>query len=164
MVIDPLPPPHPAPRPPPRRPDPVALVWIGGIALAALAYVLGPDHVVASVLAAIDRAGWAVSELIGNLTAAAFEAMRAAAIGLLGVFVALSVLAIRRDRRGHAGLIVLTVVFILLVWGANGDTPAANTRWLLALALAALGAVAATNRLARAPGGWRVPRPGQGPR
>ena len=155
MPSDPRPPLH----HPPRRPDPVALVWIGGIALAALAYAVGPDHLVSSTLAAINRAGWAMSDLAHNVTAAAFDAMRAAAIGLLGVFIALSLLAIRRSGRGHAGMIVLTVVFVMLVWGAYGDNSASNTRWLLALALAAIGAVAATNRLMHAPGGWRVPGP-----
>lgn len=149
--------------PPPRRPDLIALVWIGGVALAAVAYSVGPDHLIASTIDAIDRAGWVVTDLVRNLTAQAFEAMRAAAIGLLGVFVALSLIGIQRSNHGRGGLIAVTIGFLMLVWGAEGDGPGAHTRWLLALALAGLGAVAATNRLVHppAPGGWRVERPGE---
>lgn len=155
MPSEPIPP----MRQPPRRPNPVALVWIGGIALAALAYAVGPDHVVATALAALDRAGWMLSDILHNVTAAAFNAMRAAAIGLIGVFVALKLLAIARGQRGIGGLVVISMAFLLLVWGATGDGSSSNTRWLLALALAAAGAVSATNHLMH-PGqrGWRLPR------
>lgn len=143
---------------PPRRTDPVALIWIGGVMLAAMAYAVGPEHVVASALAAIEEAGWALSDLVHNVTFAAVNVMRAAAIGLLGVFIALSLLAIQRTGRGHGGLVVLTVAFIMLVWGAWGDGPVSNTRWLMALVLAALGAVAVTSRLSHSgSGNWRMP-------
>lgn len=133
--------------PPPRRPDVVTLVWIGGVALAAFAYAVGPAHFLDTVLAAISHAGWYLNEMVRNLTATAFDAMRAATIGLYGVFAALSIIAIGRGGRGRLALVVVTVVFLLLVWGAWDDAPAINARWLGALVLTAAGALSATRRL-----------------
>lgn len=134
-------------QPPRRRLDTIALVWIGGILLAALAYGIGPEHFLTSVLLAFDQVGRYLDDLVHNLTATAFDVMRAAAIGLYGTFVALSVIAIGRGGRGRLGLVVVSVVFFMLVWDAWGDAPAVNTRWLAALALSAVAALAATRRL-----------------
>jgi hypothetical protein len=136
-------------RLPPRRPDPVTLVWIGGIALAALAYAVGPEHFVARVLAAVSHVGWVLEDIARGLTQTAMDAMRAAAIGCYGVFVALSFISIGRGGRGRLGLVVISVVFALLVWGAWGDAPAINTRWLAALLLSAIAALSATRRITR---------------
>jgi len=148
MPSDPfMPPPRGQGGPPPQRPDAVALVWIGGALLAALAYAVGPEHFLATVLAAVSHAGWYLEQWARNLTATAFDVLRAAAIGLYGTFAALSVIAISRGGRGRFALIVVTAVFLLLVWGAWGDAPAINTRWLAALVLTAAAALSATRRL-----------------
>ncbi len=141
------------PRYPPerRRPDAVALVWLAGAALAVAAYAVGPDRVVAIAFDAFHRASYYLDLLVHNLTAATLEALRATAIGLFAVFVGLSLLAIRRGTGGPGGLIVVAVIFLLLVWGAVGDNPAANLRWAVALLLAALSALGATSRLSRPP-------------
>ena len=145
-------------NPPPRKPDPIALVWIGGIALAVLAYAIGPDHVAQTLMDTLDWVLWSVSNFAHTLTASALQVMRAAAIGLLGVFVALSALSIVRTGRGQGALLVLTAAFLLLVWGASGQSYGANTRWLLALLVAAGGAVSVTNRLSHGvSGGWFIP-------
>ncbi len=142
----------------PRPLNPITLVWAGGVALAVIAYAIGPEHVAMAVLDAIERAAWAVSDIVHNLTNSALHVMRAAAIGLIGVFVGLSILSIARTGRGHAALVVIGLTFLMLVWGATGDGPGANTRWMLALFVAAAGAVATTNRLTHGePGGWRIP-------
>jgi hypothetical protein len=134
-------------RPPPRRPDPVTLVWIGGIVLAALAYAMGPAHFLGTVLTAISHVGWYVNELVRDLTATAFDVVRAAAIGLYGVFAALSIIAIGRGGRGRVALVVVTAVFLLLVWGAWDDAPGINARWTGALLLTAASALSVTRRL-----------------
>lgn len=145
---------------PPPKPSPIALVWIGGAVLAVLAYAIGPDHVATSIMDFIDWAVWSVSNFVHTLTASALQVMRAVAIGLLGVFVALSLMSIVRTGRGHGALLVLTAVFLVLVWGASGQSYGANTRWLLALVLAAGGAVSMTNRLTHGQsGGWWVSGP-----
>jgi len=137
----------PARGPPPRRPDTVALVWLGGILLAAFAYAVGPAHFLDTVLTAVSHAGWYLDQLVHNLTATAFDVMRAAAIGLYFVFAALSVIAIGRYGRGRFALVAVTVAFLLLVWGAWDDAPALNVRWLAALLLTGASALSVTRRL-----------------
>lgn len=143
--------PDPSFRPSPPRLDPVALAWIAGLALAVAAYVIGPERLVSRVLDASQQAIWYIDELVHSLTTATFKVLRALAIGLYGTFVGLTLLAIRRRADGAGGLIVVSIIFLLLVWGAEGDHPGANARWALALLVAALAALNATNRLARRP-------------
>jgi hypothetical protein len=131
------------------RPDAVTLAWVGGIALAVIAYAVGPEHVVAVALETFRNASWYADALLHGLTAATVSAMRAVAIGLFGTFVLLSLLALRRGGRAIGSLIVVTVLFGLLVWGAEGIGAGANLRWMLALILAGLAALNATRRL-----GW----------
>jgi hypothetical protein len=125
------------------------LAWIAGLALAALAYAVGPDRLIAGALDGFQRASWYFDRLAHSLTAAMREGLRAITIGLYGTFVALSLVGMRRRAHGPGGLIVVTIVFLLLVWGAGGDRPAANARWATALVVAALAALNATRRLAR---------------
>jgi hypothetical protein len=139
----------PRPRPDPRRPDPVALVWVVGVALALIAYAVGPDRLVASVIDGFQRASWYFDQLFHNLTAAMREGLRAAAIGFYGAFVGLTLIALRRRAPGLGSLVVVSVIFLLLVWGAANDSMAANARWLAALLLAAGAAFGATRRLGR---------------
>ena len=134
-------------RPAPRRPDPVALIWIAGLTLAVLAYAIGPDRLVAHVLDTLQQASWYLDQLVHNFTLATLEGLRAVAIGLYGTYVGLSLLAIRRQTHGPGGLIVVSVIFLLLVWGAEGTHPSANARWAAALVVAALAALSATRRL-----------------
>jgi hypothetical protein len=136
-------------RSPTRRPDPVTLAWIGGIVLAVLAYAVGPEHVVSVALDAVQRASWYADELVHRLSSATIAAMRAVAIGLYGTFVILSLMALRRGAPAIGSLVVITLLFLLLVWGAEGSGAGANLRWLIALALAALAALNATRRLGR---------------
>lgn len=135
----------------PRRPDPVTLIWVVGAAIAILAYAIGPDRVVAGAFSAFNAASWYLDRIVHNLTAATLQGLRAVAIGLFIVFVGLSLLAIRRQAHGPTGLIVVTIVFLLLIWGAEGNHPSANARWTAALVIAALAALGATRRLARPP-------------
>lgn len=143
-------PPNP-PRPPMLRrggpTDIVAAVWIGGAALALLAYAVGPDRFVDEVQSGLGRAWLTLEDAVRSLTLAAFDALRATAIGLFGVFVALALLTIRRGGRAKAALIVVSVLFAGLVWGASAETPASTTRWLLALLLGAAGALTMTRRV-----------------
>jgi hypothetical protein len=132
---------------PTQRLDPVTLVWVGGIVLAVLAYVVGPSHVVTVVLQALEQAAAFVRDLAHQLTSATIAVLRAAAIGLFGTFVGLTLLGLRRGGGGIGGLIVVSLLFLLLVWGADGEGSGSNLRWVAALVIAGLSALSATQRL-----------------
>ena len=63
------------------------------------------------------------------------------AIALYVVFVVLAVLASQRGHRGIGALLVVTVVFLALVWRPYDDFPAPIGRWIAALVLVIVGAV-----------------------
>ncbi|HET9018069.1 MAG TPA: hypothetical protein VFN46_00685 [Acetobacteraceae bacterium] len=144
--------PDPRFRPAPRRPDTVALVWIAGLALAVIAYAIGPDRVVSGALDVFQNAGAWVDALVHNFTLATLQGLRAVALGLFGTYVGLSLLGIRRRAQGAGGLIVVAILFLLLVWGAEGANPTSNARWAAALIVAAVAALGATRRLTLPPG------------
>jgi hypothetical protein len=126
----------------------VALVWIGGLALMAAVYAIGPQQFLASCEAALVAAARFLDALAATLMWRAFEVMRAAAIALYAVFVVLSVLAMRRGMRAGGMLLGVTVVFLLLV---RTDWYDPGTKWLAAALLTAVGAGVATKRLLHIP-------------
>jgi hypothetical protein len=134
----------------------IVAIWIAGIVLTVLVYATGPDRFVLATYDLFIRAWWGLQHALLNLSVAAFDLVRAAAVGLWGVFAALSVLSISRGGRGRAALVALSVVFFGLIWG-SGDGFGAHTRWLAALALAAMGALSMTRRLTGPP--TPVPQP-----
>jgi len=127
----------------------IVLIWVAGIVLALIVYVAGPDRFVFVALDFIQRSWWNVQEALLNISLAAFDLVRALAIGLYFVFVALAVLTIHRGGRGRGALVALSLVFLLLVWNSAGDGFAAHSRWMTALLLNALGALSMTRRLTR---------------
>jgi hypothetical protein len=138
-------------------PRSIAVIWIAGIVLAVLVYAVGPEQFVFASFDLFERAWSGVQDLLRNLSIAAFDLVRALAIGLYFVFVALAVLAIRRGGRGWAALIVVSLVFLGLVWHDPGRGFGSRTRWGAALVLAGVGALGMTRRLSHPEpaGGWR---------
>ncbi len=130
------------------RRDPVVLAWVFGLALAALAFVLGPQYFLYRVLDYLHVAFWRLGEFIGDLSLVATDMVRALAIGLYGTFVLLSVLVIRRGGPAKAALFWVSVLFFLLIGRVEMMTES-NARWVIALALAGFGAMVMTNRLRR---------------
>jgi len=74
--------------------------------------------------------------------------MRAAAIALYAVFVALSLLGIRRGLRVGGMLVGVSIVFLLLV---RTDWYDPATKWLAAALVAAVAAAVITRRLLHVP-------------
>lgn len=143
----------------------ITFIWAIGIVLALLVYVTGPDRFVVAAFDLIERTWWGLQDALRNISIAAFDLVRAAAIGLYFVFVALSVLAIRQGGRGRATLIAVSLVFLGLVWQSAGDSFGAHTRWMAALLLTTVGALTMTRRLTQPESSpWRPgsmpPRPG----
>ena len=143
----------------------ITFIWAIGIVLALFVYVTGPDRFVFAAFDLIERTWWGLQDALRNISIAAFDLVRAAAIGLYFVFVALSVLAIRQGGRGRATLIAVSLVFLGLVWQSAGDSFGAHTRWMAALLLNTVGALTMTRRLTQPESSpWRPgsmpPRPG----
>ena len=133
----------------------IGLIWLGGIVLMAVLYLIGPQDFIRACEALLSRLWWYLGDLIEALTERAFDAVRAAAIALYVVFVVLAVLARRRGLRTGGALFIVSVLFVLLVethWYESG------TKWFSALVLAGVGAAVMTARLLRPPPLPRDPR------
>lgn len=144
----------------------ITAIWAAGIVLALFVYLTGPDRFVYAAFDFLQRTWWALQDTLRNISIAAFDLVRALAIGLYFVFVALAVLAIRRDGRGVAALVAVTLVFLLLVWNWSGNGFGAHTRWMAALLISTVGALTMTRRLTQPPASpWRpgAMPPQQGP-
>ena len=86
------------PRAPPVRRDTLAVIWIGGLLLAGLIYLVGPDQ----FLDLSDPAGsldFGFRRLILSLGTQLFGVIRALAIALYRAFVVLALLSSARGRR-----------------------------------------------------------------
>ncbi len=123
-------------------------IWAGGAVLMILIYLFGPQHFLTVVEQAIgDSLRW-VGDLIDTMVQRAFELVRAAAIALYAVFVVLAVLSMARHVRAGGMLFVVSLVFLILV---RTDWYEPGTKWLAALVMTAIAAVAQTQRLLQVP-------------
>lgn len=143
----------------------ITAIWVGGVLLTVIVYLTGPDRFVDSAFDIIQRGWWDLQDALRNISIAAFDLVRAAAIGLYFVFVALAVLAIRNNGRGAGTLIAVSLLFLGLVWHSSGESFGAHSRWMGALLLNTLAALAMTRRVTQPePTAWRPgaipPRPG----
>lgn len=127
------------------------MIWIGGLVLAVALYLVGPDNFIAATLALMNGLDTLFRSLVYNLGAQVFGVVRAAAIAIYVVFVILAVLSVQRGRRGVWALILVTGVFLFLVWHGEGEPPAPPGRWIIALAVAVVGALTMTQRLLAQP-------------
>jgi hypothetical protein len=124
------------------RKNAVLLIWAAGLALAAVLYEVRPDHAARAVAVVVEglprRAAEALDLRSGPL-------LRAAALALFAVFLALGALAWRRGRRS-AWLLILVVAGVLaLLHRPAGD--GSELRWTAATLLAGGGAALLTRRL-----------------
>lgn len=126
----------------------IGLIWIGGGALMAALYLIGPQDFIQACEAFLSRMWWFVGDLVEALSARALDAVRAAAIALYAVFVVLALLAHGRGLRSGGALFVVSVLFLLLV-GTHWYEP--GTRWFSAAVLAGVGAAVMTGRLLHTP-------------
>jgi hypothetical protein len=126
------------------RRDPVLVAWLAGLALAAVVFLVGPDHFLFRLNDTLHLIVWRVAEALEQLSATALDAVRALAIGLYVTFMALAFAVLRRGGRARAAVVVVTLLYIVLVGDA---TPGDQTRWLAALALSGVGAAVMTGRL-----------------
>ena len=145
------------PRQDPVRRETLIGIWIGGLVLAALIYLVGPDQFLDTVLNAFDAIDYVFRHLVFNLGVQLYTLIRALTIALYIVFVVLALMAVSRGRPGIWALIVVTVLCMLLVWRPYSDFPVAPGRWIVAFAIVLLGAVMMTQRLMTPPRQERWP-------
>ena len=126
----------------------IALVWVGGAALMAAVYAIGPQHFLAACEALVIGAVRWLDEVAATLMWRAFEVMRAAAIALYVVFLVLSLLGIRRGLQTGGMLVGVSLVFLLLV---RTDWYDPASKWLAAALVAVVAAAVTTRRLLHAP-------------
>jgi hypothetical protein len=123
----------------------IGIVWGLGLVVAVLVYAIGPDRFLETVFIDADRLANALQDELRSLGARAYDLVRAAAIACFAVFFGLSGVAAGRGLPARWLLVGVTLLFLMLVWH---EGPEATGHWLLALALAAAGAMSMTRRLA----------------
>ena len=128
----------------------MTIVWVIGAVVTVLVYLAGPEHFFYWLFAMIEDASFALRQAIANLSASAFNLLRAAAVGLFVVFVALSLMVIHAGGRGRGALLVIGGLFLLLV-AKDRYYDVGNARWVAALILAGIGAGIMTRRLRGGP-------------
>ena len=129
------------------RRESILMIWIGGFVLAVLLYLIGPDRFFDVCLAVIDGIDVAFHNLVLALGAQTYGVIRAFAIAIYVVFAVLAYLASQRGHRGIGALVVVTAVFLMLVWRPYALNSAPISHWIAALVLVVVGAVVMTQRL-----------------
>jgi hypothetical protein len=129
------------------RRDQILMIWIGGVVLAVALYLIGPDRFFDTFFDAIDSIDVAFRNLLAELGVKTYGIVRALAIAIYVVFAVLAYLASQRGRHGFWALLVVSFVFMMLVWRPFGVYPAPLSRWMAALVLVVVAAVIMTQRL-----------------
>jgi hypothetical protein len=129
------------------RRETILMIWIGGLVLAVALYLIGPDRFFDAVLNLGDTIDAAFRNLVAMLGAQTYSVVRALAIALYVVFAVLALLASQRGHRGLGALLVVSAVYVILVWRPYDTFPAPISRWIAALVLVVVGAVVMTQRL-----------------
>jgi hypothetical protein len=126
-------------------------IWIGGFVLAAALYAVGPDRFLDVCIALYDSIEAGFRHISLMLGAQVYGVVRALAIALYVVFAVLAFLAGQRGHRALGALLIVTVMFLILVWRPYADFPAPLGRWVVALVLVLVAAVMMTQRLTGVP-------------
>lgn len=141
------------------RRDPVVLVWVGGLALAAVLYLVGTDRFWFQILNTLHLAGYWVGEILAELSVLTVELVQALALGVFATFVALCWMVARRGAAVRG--VGLLVALLFLVLAGSGDEGAGSARWAGALLVAGLGAAVMTRRLRAIGAMTTVSQPGR---
>lgn len=133
------------------RREHILLIWIGGLVLAVLLYLIGPDRFFAVVWTVTDIVDVVIRDWVAELGTQSYAVVRALAIAIYCVFAVLAVLSARRGHRGLWALTVVTAACLFLVWRPFDFYPVPFGRWLTTLILVGVGAGVMTRRLTAPP-------------
>ena len=127
----------------------IATIWLGGIVLALVIYVVGPDRFVWSLHDFLEDFRFSATALFAHLGMMSFDMLRALAIALFVVFIGLSIVAIQRGVARKMLVLVVVGGFLVLTAQPGFDDYGAysNRGWVAAFCLAAIGAAMMTRRL-----------------
>lgn len=127
----------------------IAAIWVGGIALAALIYLIGPVHFMDELHRVTAGIADGMALLMARLARLSFDLLQALAIGLFVVFIGLLAIAIQRGVAGRLLPVVVIGGFLLLVGrpGFDGFGYAGRQGWVGAFLLSLVGAALMTKRL-----------------
>jgi hypothetical protein len=125
--------------------NPVALIWILGLVVAVVAYQIGPTHFLATLFDTLSQALAQLERWTWELSRTAADFVRAGAVGLYVVFVALCIVVLRQGGKAWGALVLISGMFYLLVWSSDYDV--SNHRWFLGFAVALVGALVMTGRI-----------------
>jgi len=123
--------------------NPIAAVWLVGAAAALGIYLLGSDWLLLTLTGLAEALSVLLDDLVRQLSMLTAGLLRALAVGLFVTFIGLCLLAVRAGHRGRLALVVVSAGFFWLV----GSGYVSRADWVLALVLAACGAVVMTMRL-----------------
>ena len=135
------------------------MIWIGGFALAMALYLVGPDRFLDACWDFFESIDAAFRQIADALGARAYGVVRAFAIAIYVVFVVLCLLAAQLNHRGFWPLVIVSAVFWALTWHPFGLYPAPLSRWMVALVLVVIAALAMTRRLSGPPAARRSSLP-----
>jgi hypothetical protein len=136
------------------RKNMVGMIWVAGLILAAIVYLIGPDRILYAGIAAIDNARATMDRAFSALAINTFEVMRALALGLAPAFLVLCALASRRGIPYLRLLVVVAVLFLVLLYlPAHEGWYVSSKRWTVAFIAVAVGCAVMSRRLTFFDGG-----------
>ena len=129
------------------RRESILIIWVSGFVLAVALYLIGPDRFFAACLELVDGIDASIRNIVATLGAQTYGAVRALALAIYVVFTVLAFLASHRGHRGIGAWIVVSGLFLILIWRPYDTYPAPISRWIVALGLVVAAAVIMTQRL-----------------
>ncbi len=126
---------------------PVAIVWIVGLLLALLLYLRQPEYILDSITVALSDVEQRFDGFIISLSHQSILIIRALAIALFVVFVALAVIAAQRGLPARRMLLVVAFLYIVLLWHPFSGLILARD-WVFAFLISAVASLVMTRRIA----------------
>ncbi len=126
----------------------VVIVWVAGLLLALAAYSVGPDAFVEAAFGFFANLSATLRQALSDMGMRFYDVLRALALGLFAIFFVLSLVATQRGLPGRGAMVIVSLLFLVLVWRQG---PEATGHWLLAFLLAATAAANVTRRLMYTP-------------
>ncbi|HEX3347401.1 MAG TPA: hypothetical protein VHS58_04785 [Acetobacteraceae bacterium] len=130
----------------------VGLIWLIGLLCAVVVYRVGPDRILYSVADVIENFRAYVDDLLSAFAVNTFDVMRALAIGLMPAFIAFCVIAHRRGLPAMRSLVVVSVLWLLLLYQpVRYGEPVSAFRWTVAFLAVGIGCLVVARHLSHDP-------------